>query len=160
MIIRVEPKDWSMYSVLMYFDAQSPDAEDEAIKEYLSDHNLVAKKKKKQQLEDREFDIMSFGGCYLGRRHMNAVAEIQKGVVERELLVDKIPELLNDGPNPDASRRASELDENELQNVLDILIEKHQEQSSFGQDNEGFLQVTLNAAVVQESFLEIVTTNS
>ncbi len=34
MIVRVEPKDWNMYTVLLFFEKDDPHTEDDAVREY------------------------------------------------------------------------------------------------------------------------------
>ena len=114
MIVRVEPKDWMMYSVFLYFDRNAPDGEDSEAREYLAEHNLVPKREAVTTLEDREFDVLSFGGCYLGQGHMGALSEIQRNAVEKELIADKIVVLLREGPASDARKQAESMDEPQL----------------------------------------------
>ncbi len=40
MYLKVEPKDWNMYSVMFYFDITRPFSEDEEVRRYLSDNGL------------------------------------------------------------------------------------------------------------------------
>jgi len=63
MFIKVEPKDWMMYSVYLYFSDERQDAEDDAIKKYLSDHGLEPKKQFSERVDETDFDVMYFGGC-------------------------------------------------------------------------------------------------
>ena len=44
MIIKVEPKDWNMYSVDLLFNQEAPDSEDGAIEDYLAEHGLVPRR--------------------------------------------------------------------------------------------------------------------
>jgi hypothetical protein len=148
-----------MYSVLLYFDAHTPDGEDDAIRKYIDDHMLEPKRQTRTQVEDRTFDIMSFGGCYLGPRHMDAIADIQRNVVEREVLAESIPSLLKEGPDSEAQRLSADMDSDTFATLLDELITKHHVPSSFGRDDEGYLQVTLDASAVRASFLEAANLN-
>ena len=58
------------------------------------------------RLEDRDWQVMSFDGCYLGR-HLSSLSQIQRQVVEREMLAAGIPRVLRSGPNAEARLRAS-----------------------------------------------------
>ena len=152
MIVRVEPKDWSMYSVLLYFDKNKPDAEDGDARSYLAEHNLEPKRTLDTEVDGREFEVLSFGGCYIGQHHMKALSEIQRSVVERELLVAKIAEYLREGPDTAAREQAASMEDAQFQAAVETLVQQFQCESSFGKDDEGYIQVTLDAAAVQERF--------
>ena len=77
MLIRVEPKEWMMSSVLLYFDQSAPDPEDEVVRKYIADNTLVPKREGTTTWNDRDWDVMYFGGCYLGS-HLGAIDRIQK----------------------------------------------------------------------------------
>lgn len=143
MFIKVEPKDWMMYSVYLYFSDDRGDAEDAPIKRYLSDHGLQPKRTFDERVDDTDFEVMSFGGCYIGRGHLQAVTRIQEGVVERELLTDEIRRVL-DSPDGGVS------DEN-----LDTLVEQLHGQTTFETDDNGRIVVVLDASAVRESHLRL-----
>ena len=155
MYMRVEPREWNMYSVFLYFDEKVPDAEDGDVREYLSERRLEPKRVVKTDLDDREFDVWSYGGCYLGRRHLNAIAEIQNKVVGREQLLTSIAALLEEGPNAEARDLVSSMEKGQLGAAVDTLVEEYHRDTSFGPDGDGRLHVTLDAAEVQESFLKL-----
>ena len=155
MYLRIEPREWNMYSVFLYFDEKAPDAEDGDVREYLSERHLEPKRVEKSDLDDREFDVWSYGGCYLGRRHLNAIAEIQGKVVGREQLLTTIHALLKEGPRADARDRVSSMEKGQLEAAVDKLVEEYNRDASFGPDGDGRLHVTLDAAEVQESFLKL-----
>ena len=75
-----------MYTVLFYFSEESPDTEDEAVRVYLTEHQLEPRRQTNAELDDHGYTVWSFGGCYLGRAHLNAIADLQGKVVEREML--------------------------------------------------------------------------
>ena len=77
MLIRLEPKEWMMNSVFLYFDQNTPSPEDEAVRKYIASNSLVPKKEGETTWDDRDWDVMYFGGCYLGR-HLGAIDQIQK----------------------------------------------------------------------------------
>ena len=66
MRIKIEPKEFFMYAVFLAFSTEHPDPEDEAIKAYLNAHELIPKARGTDTFEDQEFEVMYFGGCYLG----------------------------------------------------------------------------------------------
>ena len=157
MIVRMEPKDWDMYTVLLYFDKSAPHAEDDAVKGYLAERRLAPKREFDTTIEEKEYGVMSFGGCYLGRKHVDALAEIQRGFVEREMLASKIPDIIRNGSDEGARARASELSDDALEAAaIDLVAEYHRE-SSFEISSDGFLSVVLNETDVQASFLKLTS---
>ena len=155
MIIKVEPKDWNMYSVDLLFNQETPDSEDGAIEDYLAEHGLVPKRQSQIRLEGSDWQVISFGGCYLGR-HLSSLSQIQRQAVEREMLAAEIPRVLRSGPNGEARLRASSLGDAPLRMAVATLVEEYHTESSFDSDGDGLLEVTLDAVAVQDSFLEIV----
>ena len=79
-----------MYSVYLAFskDCPEPEPEDKAVKAYLAEHELVPKWHGTDVLDGREFEVLLFGGCYLGR-HLQAIEEIQRESVTQELLAEE-----------------------------------------------------------------------
>ena len=106
MIIRIEPKDWNMHTVLMFFKEEEPHPEDADIRRYLEERHLKPRREYNTELEGEKFEVLTYGGCYLGR-HMTALADIQRAVVERELLAEAIPALLAGGPDAEAAALAT-----------------------------------------------------
>ena len=153
MYVRVEPNGM-MHSVFLTFDVSEPHAEDEAVRKYLADHRLSAKRVTSTRVEERECREMYFGGCYLGH-HLNAIGEIQNRAVERELLSEEIRSLLETGSNETALQRASSMGEDELTEAVDSLAEEYHRDSSFKADDEGVFHVALDAPAVRESFLAL-----
>lgn len=93
MIIRVEPKDFFMSTILLLFDRAHPDPEDEEVKRYLAGRGLEPKRTFDDASQEQYGIVWQFGGCYLGR-HLDAIADIQKRYLEAEMLADEIPRLL------------------------------------------------------------------
>ena len=155
MFIRVEPKDWNMVTVLLYFNKAAPNPEDGEIRQYFSDRGLAPRRTTSTELEGDEFEVMSFGGCYLGRPHLDAIARIQEGFVQREVLAEEIPALLKAGPDAHAVDKAMAMDDEELTAAVEKLAEEFHIESSFELDAEGQYQVVLNAEEVQASFLRL-----
>lgn len=155
MIIRVEPKDWNMHSVIMFFKQEHPHSEDAAVRTYLQEHNLQPRRKYDTVLEGEAFEVLTFGGCYLGR-HMNALADIQRSVIERELLEEAIPTLLQSGPNDHARTHAANLSPSQLLAYTAELTDALHTSDNFGIDASGELQATVDAAQVQSHFLNLI----
>ena len=95
MRIRVEPKEFFMYAVFLYFHQERPDPEDASVKAYLEANELVPKHQGTDKKEDGEFDVMYFGGCYLGK-HLKTIEDMQRGVVEEEMLTQEIKRALHE----------------------------------------------------------------
>ncbi len=152
MIIRIEPKDWNMHSVIMFFKKDEPHAEDADIRRYLDERGLQPRRQYDTTLADEHFEVLTFGGCYLGR-HMSALADIQRSVVERELLAEAIPALLASGPDADARQHAAALPPADMQACVAALTDALHTPDNFGTDANGEMQATPDAADVQARFL-------
>ena len=85
MRIKIEPKEFFMYAVFLAFSKERPAAKDEAIKAYLDAHELIPKAQGTDRFEDHDFEVMYFGGCYLGT-HLQVIEDMQRQAVERGLL--------------------------------------------------------------------------
>ena len=88
MIIRVEPKDFFMSTILLLFDQTHPDPEDEEVKRYLHERGLEPKRTSDNASQEQYGVVWQFGGCYLGG-HLDAIADLQKKYLEAEMLADE-----------------------------------------------------------------------
>jgi hypothetical protein len=158
MIIRIEPKDWNMHTVIMFFKEEEPHPEDADIRRYLQERRLEPRRQYNTELAGEKFEVWTYGGCYLGR-HMNALADIQRAVVEKELLAEAIPELLASGPDADAATLAAAKTDTEMTTIIDALTETLHTPDNFGIDANGELQTTVSAAQVQAQFLTLTNDN-
>ena len=156
MIIRIEPKDWNMHTVLMFFNEEEPHSEDADIRRYLEERRLEPRRQYTTELAGEKFEVWTYGGCYLGR-HMNALADIQRAVVEKELLAEAIPELLASGPNADASALAATKSDAEMTDIVAALTDALHTPDNFGIDTSGELQTTVSAEQVQAQFFTLTT---
>jgi hypothetical protein len=154
MIIRVEPKDWNMHTVLMFFKQEEPHPEDVDIRRYLEERHLEPRRKHDTELEGEKFEVLTYGGCYLGR-HMNALADIQRAVVERELLAEAIPALLAGGPDAETAALATTKTVSEMTTIVDALTDALHTPDNFGIDANGELQTTISAEDVQAHFITL-----
>ena len=154
MYLKVEPKDWNMYTVMFYFDTTRPNSEDDEVRRYLSDNDLEPRRIGEDQLEERKFEVLQFGGCYLGN-HMQAISAIQRRAMERDLLLDAIPRLLVDGPDKEAGWRFEALGDAEREAALQGLAEELHVESSFAVDEQEQIEVVLDASAVQQAFLAL-----
>ena len=158
MIIRIEPKDWNMHTVLMFFKQEEPHPEDADIRRYLEERHLEPRRQYDTELAGEKFEVLTYGGCYLGR-HMNALADIQRAVVEKELLVEAIPELLASGPDAKASSLAATKSASDMTAIVDALTATLHTPDNFGIDANGELQTTVSAEDVQAQFLTLTNDN-
>ena len=158
MIIRIEPKDWNMHTVLMFFKEEEPHPEDADVRRYLEERHLEPRRQYNTELAGEKFEVWTYGGCYLGR-HMNALADIQRSVVEKELLAEAIPDLLASGPDAGVVALAATKSASDMSAIVDSLTETLHTPENFGIDANGELQTTVSADQVQAQFLTLTTDN-
>ena len=150
MIVNIEPKDWNMHSVKMFFNRDEPETEDAAIRRYLEDNRLEPRRRYDTDLNGETFEVMTFGGCYLGR-HSGALAEIQR----RELLMEALPALLSEGPDADARAQAAAMSGERMREIVAALADALCPSVNFAISKDGELQADLDAADVQARFLAL-----
>ena len=154
MRIKVEPKDFFMYSVFLAFSREQPEPEDEAVKAYLDEHELIPKARGTDRLDDRDFDVMYFGGCYIGG-HLRKIEDMQRVAIEQEMLAAEIEKTVKEAADPAIRGAADKIPEPELKVLIASLAEEFRRESSFGTDEEGYLQVTLDSDPVRRRFTEV-----
>jgi hypothetical protein len=155
MIIRVEPKDFFMSTIFLIFTKDQPDPEDADVKRYLAERALEPKRTAETTFGERDCLVWQFGGCYLGR-HLDAIADIQKKFLEEEVLAEGISRLIREGANVELQEAADRLPDASLQGLIGSLVKEFHQDSSFGSDADGNVTVTLEPAVVQGRFLELL----
>ena len=155
MRIKIEPKEFFMYAVFLAFSKEHPDPEDEAIKAYLDAHELIPKAQGTDRFADQEFDVLYFGGCYLGK-HLDVISDMQREAVEHEMLIAEIQRLLQETTAPETRRAADQTPAPQMQALIANLAQEFHQDSSFGANEEGFLKVTLEPEVIRQRFLELV----
>ena len=155
MRIKIEPKEFFMYAVFLAFSKEHPHPEDEAIKAYLDAHELIPKTQGTDKFEDQEFDVMYFGGCYLGK-HLDVISDMQRQAVEHGLLTVEIERILQETTAPGTRRVADQIPAPQMQALIANLVQEFHQDTSFGANEAGYLQVTLEPAVLQQRFLELV----
>ena len=144
-----------MYAVFLAFSKEQPDPEDEAIKAYLDAHELIPKAQGTDRFEDQDFEVMYFGGCYLGK-HLDVISDMQREAVEHEMLIAEIQRLLQETTAPETRRAADQTPAPQMQALIANLAQEFHQDSSFGANEEGFLKVTLEPEVIRQRFLELV----
>ena len=147
-----------MHTVLMFFKEDEPHPEDADIRSYLEERHLEPRRQYNTELAGEKFEVWTYGGCYLGR-HMNALADIQRAVVEKELLAEAIPGLLVSGSDANAAALAASKTDTEMVTIVDALTETLHSPDNFGIDDNGELQTTVSADQVQAQFLTLTTDN-
>ena len=156
MYIAVEPAGLMMNTIKLVFDPTDPAAEDQEVRDYLSQHELEPRYHwfaEIEGLEGRECEIMQFGGCYLGRNLQN-IGVIQRRVVETELLTAEIGRQIDSG----ALTALSHAIESERNVAIAALIDEFRQEENFGQDEAGELIATLDAAAVQQAAVRALAT--
>ena len=154
MRIRVEPKELFMYTVYLAFKADDPEPEDEAVRAYLAQHELEPKRQGKSTVEDQEFDVMNFGGCYLGK-HLKVIEGMQQKAVEQEVLRAEIERTLREAEDPSTRRAADDATEPSSREIIASLVEEFYQDTVFSTSEDGLLEVNVEAALVQRKFLEL-----
>jgi hypothetical protein len=132
-----------------------PDPEDEAIKAYLDAHELIPKAQGSDTFDDQEFDVLYFGGCYLGK-HLDVIGDMQRQAVEHQLLTVAIERILQDTTAPETRRVAEKTPEPQMQALIATLVQEFHQDASFGANEAGYLKVTLEPAVIEQRFLALV----
>ena len=153
MFIKVEPADFFMFRVIMTFDLENPDSEDQQVRDYLTEHDLEPRYTNQGEFEDRQCEFMQFGGCYLGN-HLQNISQIQRVAVETELLTAEIRTHLN--ISPDA---ATPLAEDQQTTIAQLVKDFHQD-SSFQTNENGELIVVLDGDEVRAAVSQLASVSS
>ncbi len=150
MFIKVEPADFFMFRVIMTFDLEYPDSEDQQVRDYLTEHDLEPRYTSKGDFEERQCEFMQFGGCYLGN-HLQNISQIQRVAVEIELLTAEIRVHLN--ISPDA---ATPIAEGQQTTIAQLVKDFHQD-SSFQTNENGELIVVLDGDEVRAAASQLAS---
>ncbi len=149
MFIKVEPAEFFMYRVILVFDLESPNSEDQEVRDYMTEWELEPKYQRTGDFEGSNSDIMQFGGCYLGR-HLGKMSEIQRSHVERELITAEIGRLLDDAGDPVAVPDARR------EETLRQLTQTFHQPEVFQPNEEGLLEAVLDALAVRQAARELL----
>ena len=153
MFIKVEPAEFFMYRVILVFDLENPNAEDQDVRDYMTEWELDPKYQHTGDFEGSNSEIMQFGGCYLGR-HLGKISEIQRGHVEREIIVAEIGMLLDDEEDPvavPAERR---------EETVRQLAESFFQPDVFQPNDEGLLEAMLDAPTVRQAARDLLAASA
>ena len=152
MFIRVEPADFFMYRVILIFDLERPDSEDQAVRDYLTENELDAKYQSNGKLDERQCEFLQFGGCYLGK-HLDSIGRIQRSAVEIELLTEEIESHLNA-----AAVQPLDLSAEQRSQAVATLAKDFQQEESFQTDENGNLVAVLDGDAVREAARKLAGT--
>ena len=143
MFIKVEPADFFMYRVILIFDLEKPDSEDQDVRGYLAEEELEPRYQSMGELDERQCEFMQFGGCYLGK-HLDSISRIQRNAVEIELLTAEIEGHLNTPGGLDL-----QLSPEQRPTAIAELARGFQQESSFQTDDNGDLIAVLDGDAVR-----------
>ena len=144
MIIKVEPADFFMYTVVMISNLETPDPEDQEIHDYLETQELEPKYRSEGDFEGRRSESMQFGGCYLGK-HLGEINLIQQRYVEAELVEHEIKRHLGGTDDP------VELPDNKRDAAIAKLLTDFNNEEAFKKMEDGKYEVALDGEAVREA---------
>ena len=144
MLIEVEPADFFMYRVKLLYDLDNPDPEDQEVRDYLDEHELLPRAQNTGEVEAKRKEVMVFGGCYLGK-HLNEIGLIQRRAVEIELLTEEIERHLG------ACAEALPLGKDLRRQAVQDLVRSFNQESSFRTNEKGELEASLDKDAVVEA---------
>ena len=144
MIIKVEPADFFMYSVVMISNLETPDPEDREIHEYLESQELEPRYQSEGDFEGRHSESIQFGGCYLGR-HLGEINQIQQRYVEEELVEYEINRHLGESDNP------VDLPDDQREDAIAELMKSFNNKGAFKEMDDGKFSVALDGEAVRKA---------
>ena len=149
MFIKVEPAEFFMYRVIIVFDLEAPNAEDQEVRDYMTEWELEPKYQRTGDFEGSNSEIMQFGGCYLGR-HLGKISEIQRGHVEREIITAEIRLLLDDEGDPVA------VPDDRREDTVRELVQTFYQPDVFQPNDDGLLETTLDGPAVRQAARQLL----
>ena len=151
MFIKVEPAEFFMYRVILVFDLENPNAEDQEVRDYMTEWELEPKYQRTGDFEGSNSEIMQFGGCYLGR-HLGKISEIQRSHVEHEIIIAEIGLMLDDESDPVA------VPDDRREETVRHLAQTFHQPEVFQPNDEGLLEAVLDAPTVRQAARELLAT--
>ena len=149
MIIKVEPAEMFMYRVILISNLETPDPEDQEIRDYLEVNELEPKYRSEGEFEGRHSESMQFGGCYLGR-HTGEINLIQQRYVEEELIAYEINRHLGESDSP------VKIPEELREDALAELLKDFNNEDAFRETDDGKYEVALDGEEVREAARSIL----
>ena len=153
MFIKVEPAEFFMYRVILVFDLETPNAEDQEVRDYMTEWELEPKYQRTGDFEGSNSEIMQFGGCYLGR-HLGKISEIQRSHVEREIITAEIAHVLDNAEQPVAI--PADIREETIRSLVDTFYQP----GVFQPNDEGLLEAALDDEAVRQAALQLLSAAS
>ncbi len=144
MIIKVEPADFFMYTVVLIANLENPDPEDQEIRDYLDANELEPKYRSEGDFEGRHSESMQFGGCYLGK-HTGEINLIQQRYIEKEIIVHEIKRHLGESDRP------VEIPEEQREGAVAQLLETFNNDDAFREMDDGKYEVALDGDAVRDA---------
>ncbi len=154
MFVRIEPKDFNMYSVFLVFNKGAPDPEDAEVKTYLAERGLEPKRQWDEVWQGADCRMMYFGGCYI-QDHMKTLGEMHRRGAHQSLLRREIDRALDGRPSRAVTAALAALPQPKLDEVKAGLVQRLNVESSFQTDGEGYLVVTLPKASIRREFVAL-----
>ena len=139
-----------MYTVRLNFDLDRPDAEDQQVRDYLTEHDLEPRYQWTGDFDGSQGEFMQFGGCYLGQ-HLQSIGQFQRRAVEVELLTSEIEQHLNSHA-PDAAV----LTEEQRRTAIATLVQEFHQEPVFQANENGELVVVLDDGQIREATRRVV----
>ena len=149
MIIKVEPADFFMYSVVMISNLETPDPEDREIHDYLESQELEPRYQSEGDFEGRHSESIQFGGCYLGR-HLGEINQIQQRYVEEELVEYEINRHLGESDNP------VDLPDDQREDAIAELMKSFNNKGDFKEMDDGKFSVALDGEAVRKAARSLI----
>ena len=149
MIIKVEPADFFMYSVVMISNLETPDPEDREIHDYLESQELEPRYQSEGDFEGRHSESIQFGGCYLGR-HLGEINQIQQRYVEEELVEYEINRHLGESDNP------VDLPDDQREDAIAELMKSFNNKGAFKEMDDGKFSVALDGEAVRKAARSLI----
>lgn len=154
MYIKVEDAGFFMYTVKLIYDLESPDSEDQEVRDYLVENELEPKYQGTGDYEGRNSELMQFGGCYLGK-HLQKIGAIQRHAVETEILTEEIQKHLSS-----ASSNGLTSEDDKRKEVVSQLVQEFHEHSVFENAENGDLAVSLDEGEVVAAARRLIAESS
>jgi hypothetical protein len=141
------PKDWLMMRVGLIFREGEPDPEDAWVRAYLREHQLEPRHQLKEERNGTPCDVFYFGQCYLGQ-HVHAIQALYQKGLERSCLLEKLCDLRR-GTDATSGEWLTTVGDTDFARVLPALAEALHGQIDFTPNAEGYLDVTLDPALMK-----------
>ncbi|HEX2171026.1 MAG TPA: hypothetical protein VHL09_01100 [Dehalococcoidia bacterium] len=153
MWIEMEPADVFMFRISLLFSRVSPDPEDAWIREYLEKNQLEPRRTFETEREGEPLEVLQYGQCYLGN-HLYTIRDLRRRGIERMLVRQAIPELL-DNIREDPATREGISDAPLSDAAVEAIAERIHPAAEFVQDEEGRVAVGIEPDLLRSVYLEV-----